>query len=147
MLESVLFNRRVMQLALMKIEALVPDAAKKVDWEFVQAVLAVLKPFAEATRTMEAEKHPTIGLVLGVVALLRKQMDGLLKHENAAIRAVARNMSIEFDRRWVGINSSPDGVVCSMHSGRDRFISVFCLQVVFAAMRSDCFFRSVKLFL
>ncbi|CAM9198690.1 unnamed protein product [Ectocarpus sp. 12 AP-2014] len=100
MLESLLFNRRAIELAVMKNEAHVPDAAQKLDWGFMEAVLAVLKPFAEATRTMEAEKHPAIGLVLGLVALLRKEIDGLLKHKNGAIRAATRNMSIELGRRY-----------------------------------------------
>lgn len=140
-LENLLFNRRVMELALMKNEALVPDAAKKLDWDFMEAVLAVLKPLAEATRTVEAEQHPTIGLVLEVVALLRKQIAGLLKHENGAIRAAARNMSIEFGRRWVGVNSlSTVYVVCT------RGVIVLSVFLVCELVCSSDFFFGLFVF-
>lgn len=131
MLESLLFNRPAMELALMKNEALVPDAVKKLDWDFMEAILAVLKPFAEATRTMEADKHPTIGLVLGLVALLRKQIDGLLNNEDGGIRAAARNMSIEFGRRWVGVSS-----LSTVHVVRTRGVidlSVFLVCELFCS--------------
>ncbi|CAB1110549.1 unnamed protein product [Ectocarpus sp. CCAP 1310/34] len=135
MLESLLFNRRAMELALMKNEPLVPDAAKKLGWGFVEAVVAVLNPFAEATRTMETDKHSTIGLVLELLALLRKKIDGLLKHENGAIRVAAWNMSIELGRRWVGASSL--WTVSTIDPSAETLGTSGCKKIHFAAAVLD----------
>lgn len=99
MLRSLLRNRRAMEAQVMKNEAPVPDKIKKLDWEMIELVLSVMEPFAVATETMEADKHPTIGFVLGMVCLLRKEIDKLMKHDNPAIRAAALDMSIDFNQR------------------------------------------------
>lgn len=52
-----------------------PTLLAKLDWGLLDVLLKVLSPFASVTATMEADKHPTIGLVLGMVCLLHKQMD------------------------------------------------------------------------
>ena len=55
-------------------------------------------PFAKATAAMEADKHPTVGYVVGMVVFLKKMVK-LLDHENLAISAAAQDMLDDFDQR------------------------------------------------
>lgn len=71
----------------------------KRDWGLLEVLLEVLSPFAQVTATMEADKHPTIGLVLGMVCLLKKQMERLTNHDNPNICTAAMIMKADFDQR------------------------------------------------
>lgn len=96
---SVLKNRKALQVLAMKNQCPCPDLLAKLDWDFLEVLLEVMEPFAKATAAMEADKHPTVSYVVGMVVLLKKKMVKLLGHENPAIRAAAQDMLDDFDQR------------------------------------------------
>lgn len=96
---SVLRNRKALELLQMKREAPCPTLPEKLDWDFLQVLLEVMVPFAEATATMEADKTPTIGIVLGMVVFLKRKLKEVGQHNNPAIRAAAGDMLEDLDQR------------------------------------------------
>ena len=96
---SILQNRKAIEALAMKGQSPCPDQCAKLDWDFLEVILEVMEPFASATAAMEADKHPTIGYVVGMVVLLKKKMAKLVAHENPYIRAAAEGMLTDFNQR------------------------------------------------
>ncbi|CAN0120582.1 unnamed protein product, partial [Laminaria digitata] len=67
MLRSLIRMKEAIKMQVIKNEAPVPDIVNKLDWGTMEALLEVVEPFAHATELMEADKHPTIGLVVNMV--------------------------------------------------------------------------------
>lgn len=97
--KSLVRNRKALEALQMKRAAPCPALLQKLDWDFLEVLLEIMVPFAEATAAMEADKTPTIGYVLGMVVYLKNALKELGQHANPAIGAAARDMLEDFDQR------------------------------------------------
>lgn len=77
----------------------VPGDVATLDWDLIETVLEVLRPFAAAIECMEGEQYVSISSVLGVVCLLQKDLNKLTQHENGTIRGAAECMLTDFNQR------------------------------------------------
>lgn len=72
---------------------------QRLDWGLLEALLEVLGSLALATAAMEADKHPNIGFVLGMVIFLKKSIAKLTSHDKLAVRGAATDLQAYFDQR------------------------------------------------
>ncbi|CAM9295314.1 unnamed protein product [Pylaiella littoralis] len=100
MIRSIVKNKKAIEALAMKGESPCSALLPKLDWGLLDVLLEVLRPFAAVTAAMEADKHPTIGLVLGMVCLLKKHIGDLTIHKDQAISSAAINMQTDFDQRY-----------------------------------------------
>lgn len=99
MLRSILRNKKALETLAMKEQSPTTALIAKLDWSMIEVLVTVLEPFADATSRMEADKYPTISLVLGLVCLLKKKMKILTIHEKPSISNAALDMLTDFNQR------------------------------------------------
>ena len=71
-------------------------------WTTVEHVRNLLKPFMQAQKVLEGEKHVTLSFVPGIVYGIRKGLSEIFEKEDtlASIRSLAEKMLTDFVKRW-----------------------------------------------
>ena len=95
---SFLRNKKAIEALHMKNQTPYPEKIAKLDWDFLKVLLETMEPFATATAAMEADKHPTIGYVVGMVVFLKK-LKNLTDTGNPGVRAAAEDMLEDLNQR------------------------------------------------
>ena len=96
---SFLRNKKAIEALHMKNQTPCPEKIAKLDWDFLEVLLETMERSATATAAMEADKHPTIGYVLGMVVFLKKKLKNLTDTGNPGVRATAEDMLEHLNQR------------------------------------------------